>query len=277
MTLKDRVEGLKRTLIALGRPDLGQLAETLEDEIEYEGLEPVASEVLFVLDFSGSIRQQLRQGKLQRAAEYAALMGLEFDNNEQIPVIGYATICRELPAINVHTIDGYVDKALTLSAPEEDVSQLNELKRLMKKARQTSGKLSGGLMQGIGNDNVEPLVITRIIQMVENSSKNKPWFICFFTDGGIDPGLYEEIIDLLVQAKKLPIFWKFIGLGGDEEGYGVLAAFDDYVKTRGLSIDSCDFQLVDDILLINPAEMYRRMLVEYSAYIKRARELEILV
>jgi hypothetical protein len=91
----------------------------------------------------------------------------------------------------------------------------------------------------------------------------------FLSDGGVtdEQGIKKAIVD----AAKYPIFWQFVGLAGFN--YGILEKLD---NMGGRIIDNADFFHVDDLGKITDEQLYERLLNEFPAWIKTAKNKGIL-
>jgi hypothetical protein len=93
--------------------------------------------------------------------------------------------------------------------------------------------------------------------------------IVFITDGGVSQT--NAIKDVLRKSAELPIFWKFVGLGGSS--YGILEELDDFTDRL---IDNTDFFPIDDFKNVKDEVLYDRLLVEFSSWIAAAKNKGIL-
>ncbi len=78
------------------------------------------------------------------------------------------------------------------------------------------GNTAPDVPNGLGMGNNEPAVMKEIIDAFSHA--RDPVRVLFLSTGGI--GRTKEILEMLRYSEKMPIFWKFIGVGGT--GYGIL-------------------------------------------------------
>ena len=115
--------------------------------------------------------------------------------------------------------------------------------------------------------NNEPVVMRQVIDAYENSFL--PAYIVFISDGGV--GESKEIEKLIIESSKYPIFWQFVGLGGED--YGILEHLD---TMKGRIVDNCNFFALDDIRSVTDQELYDRLLNEFPSWLKEAKKNNII-
>jgi hypothetical protein len=96
-----------------------------------------------------------------------------------------------------------------------------------------------------------------------------PAYVVFITDGDVTQE--AEIMKLLIEASRLPIFWQFVGLGGS--GYGVLERLG---SMKGRRVDNAGFFALDDFRNIKDDELYSRLLKEFPSWLAEAKRLGVL-
>lgn len=233
-----------------GDEKMTELAEVVERIMGSRELIFEVADFILILDASGSMWNEYRQGKVQDIVNRAAVLGLQFDDNESISAYGYASSPKRLPALTAANYRSYV----------KDV---------------TNNLRGSTIMAGIGNENDEPLIMQMVIDDVKAqlkaNSRVRPRYVFFLTDGGIDESKSRRIERLIIESSELPIFWQFVGLG--DQNYGALARFDDL---EGRRVDNSDFFKIDDYRRLSVEEFFGLMLTEYPGWQKKARATGII-
>lgn len=234
---------LEKRIISLEKeaPRLVSLAKKVVVSLDKHGLSKVQSRVGLVLDASGSMRGQYRDGRVQEVVDRIVPIGLGFDDDGAVDNWAFAKNAIELTPVTHRNCDAYVER------------EQGGWKRWMS-------LLEAGW-------NYEPAVIRAVMAKYRDSPL--PTYILFISDGGV--GNAKEIKKLLIEASTLPIFWQFVGIGGSN--YGVLEDLD---TMGGRVVDNCNFFKLDDLRDIDEQTLYDRMLAEYPLWLKAAREKRII-
>ena len=219
-------------------PQLIDLTKKATITLEKKNLQNVVARVVVVLDRSGSMYEQYRNGDIQKAMDKLLPIALMFDDDGQLDTWAFSERSIHLSEISLDNIKNY----------------LNNEKGGWDKWR-------------IGAINDEPVVMEKIIDMYEDS--NDPAYIIFISDGGI----YKEnhIKRLLIESSSKPIFWQFVGIGGNN--YGILEELD---TMGGRVIDNANFFDIDNIDSLSDEELYDKLLNEFPSWLKEAKEKNII-
>lgn len=216
-----------------GAPKLISLVKPLKVELEKRNLLDVKARVALVLDISGSMNHSYKDGTVQEIVNKILPVAVQFDDDSELDFWYYGSNCERRPSVNMKNYE---------QAVPADWKEL----------------------QGsLGGTNNEPAVMEEIIAEYETSKL--PAFVVFVTDGGI----YKTgaIKKLLIKASYLPIFWQFVGVSGED--YGILEKLDDM---DGRYIDNADFFALDDFKAVPNSELYSRLLNEFPAWLKSAKD-----
>lgn len=138
------------------------------------GLNDVRSQVVIVVDVSGSMDHFFSQGIVDGLVTRCAILGFEFDDDKQIPVYALNDGVQRLPVLTPENLDGYVNKNFRVG----------------------------------GGTNYAP----SIRAVLEDAKPGDPLFVWFFTDG--ENYDHQESADLIKAASRFPIFWQFFGIYG---------------------------------------------------------------
>ncbi len=222
-------------------PHLLSLAKPLKVSLEKRQLQEVVSRVALVLDTSGSMYGQYKKGDVQTVVDRIFPLAVHFDDDGELDTWAFAEKQMALPAVSGDNIRDYI-------------------------TRGSGGWTNwrGSLGRAINN---EPAVIREIMESYRSSKL--PAYVIFISDGGVAAG--KEITRLMVEASRLPIFWQFVGIGGNN--YGVLERLD---SMDGRFADNCNFFALDDIHSINEQTLYERLLNEFPLWLKESRLKNII-
>ena len=227
----EKKEKIKK-LVLEKAPHLIDLTKKVTKTLEKKHIENVIARVVVVLDKSGSMTRQYRDGDVQRAMDKLLPIALMFDDDSELDVWAFADESKHLSPISLDNINDY----------------------LVKEA-------GGWKKWNIGGANNEPCVIKEIINMYSDS--DLPTYIIFISDGGI----YKEgpIKNLMIESSRYPIFWQFVGLGG--RNYGVLEKLD---NLSGRVVDNANFFSIDNIDSLTDESLYEKLLNEFPIWLKEA-------
>ncbi len=225
-------------------PYLVSLAKPVRVSLEKHRLESVKAKVAFVLDASGSMSGQFKSGNVQAVLERIAVLAVQFDDDGQMDVWGFAERHKKYGDVSLSNLKGYI----------------NEI--------QTNGKRSMfEILPSLGGVNNEPPVMREVIDTF--ASSKEPVFVVFITDGGINQT--RAIKDLIRESAHHTIFWKFVGLGG--RNYGILEKLDDFTDRL---VDNTDFFPIDDFKTVPDNVLYDQLLTEFGTWLKAAKDKHIL-
>jgi stress response protein SCP2 len=234
LSLEKKFEGQPQHLV--------DLAKKAAVSLEKKQLGAVQAQVCLILDASGSMTAQYRNGRVQEVLERLVPLAVHFDPDGIFECWIFADQCKPLPAVSLSNIQDYIKR----------------------EASWASGIFA---RRPIGGGNNEPCVIQEVMDRFR--AAQHPAYIIFISDGGIYKN--REIERLIIEAARLPIFWQFVGIGGGN--YGVLEKLDDM---SGRVVDNCNFFALDDLHSVSEEELYERMLEEFPAWLRAARDKQIL-
>lgn len=231
---KDRIQ----KLVLEKAPHLIDLTKKIALTLGKKHMEEVKARVVVVLDKSGSMNHQYRNGDVQRAMDKLLPIALMFDDDSDLDMWAFAERSKHLSSISLDNIKDYLAK-----------------------------EAGGWKKWNIGGINNEPCVIQEIINMYNDSEL--PVYIIFISDGGI----YKQgpIKSLIIESSNYPIFWQFVGLGGNN--YGVLEKLD---NLSGRAVDNANFFAIDNINSLSDEALYKKLLNEFPQWLKEASSKGII-
>lgn len=214
-------------------PHLVSLIKPLVFELKKKNLETTVARVGLVLDISGSMSQRFKNGTVQEIVNKTLPLAVQFDDDGELDFWYYGTTARRMKSVN---LDNYME-----AVPAD-------WKRLMME---------------LGGRNNEPTVLKMVVDAYKNTKI--PAYVLFITDGGVNNK--KEIQNIITEASHLPIFWQFVGVGG--QNYGILEKLD---TMTGRYVDNAGFFALDDFKKVSNEELYARLLEEFPKWLEEIRK-----
>ncbi len=225
-------------------PRLISLAKTVTVSLAKHNLQSVKAKVAFVLDASGSMTGEFKKGNVQAVLDRIAVLAVQFDDDGDMDMWGFAEKHRKYKDVTLDNLDGYVA----------------DIQNSARRGRWEN-------LPGLGGINNEPPVLEEIIDTFKHS--DLPVYVVFITDGGISKT--RAIKEAIHRSANYPIFWKFLGLGGS--GYGILEQLDTFTDRR---IDNTHFFAIDDFATMSDERLYDLLLEEFKDWTVAARKERIM-
>ena len=214
-------------------PHLVSLVKPLVFELKKKNLETTVARVGLVLDISGSMSQRFKNGTVQEIVNKTLPLAVQFDDDGELDFWYYGTTARRMKSVN---LDNYTE-----AVPAD-------WKRLMME---------------LGGRNNEPTVLKMVVDAYKNTKI--PAYVLFITDGGVNHR--KEIQNIITEASHLPIFWQFVGVGG--QNYGILEKLN---TMTGRYVDNAGFFALDDFKKVSNEELYARLLEEFPKWLEEIRK-----
>ncbi|AYA02548.1 tellurium resistance protein [Acinetobacter sp. WCHAc010034] len=223
-------------------PHLIDLAKKSLISLEKNSLIGAKARVALILDYSGSMSNQYKNGDVQKVLDRIMPLAVNFDDDGSFECWAFA------------------EKALRLS----DVS-LSNLKNYIETEQGGHKKWNAGARY-----NNEPAVLESAVEYFTKISPSQlPVYIVFISDGGVSET--RKIKQILKHASNYPIFWQFVGIGG--RNYGVLEQLD---TMAGRAVDNCSFFEMDNIHSMPESQLYDLLLQEFPLWLKEAKLQNII-
>ena len=220
-----------------GAPKLISLVKPLKVELEKRNLQDVIARVALVMDISGSMTSSYEDGTVQEIVNKILPLAVQFDDDGELDFWYFGNRCERRPTVNMQNYEQAVPYDW------ED------------------------LMSSLGYGTEELVVMKEVVAEYEVSTL--PAYVVFITDGGFFDR--NRIKDFLISASYLPIFWQFVGVRGS--GYGLLEELD---NMDGRYVDNANFFALDDFKTVPDDELYSRLLNEFPAWLKLAKNNGVL-
>lgn len=229
-------------------PALINLAKPIAINLKKNGIEDEQARVVLVLDASGSMTQQYKKGHVQSVLERIVPLSILFDDDGQLELWAFAKYCKKYENAHAGNYEGYIDRNINPKFKKGGFFGFQEI------------------FSGLGGINNEKDVMREVIDWC--GKDKRPVYVVFISDGGVTDN--RAITNLIKKSTKLPIFWQFVGLGGNN--YGILENLD---TLSGRDIDNAGFFNIDDFNKISDDNLYDKLLKEYPLWLKEARRMGI--
>jgi len=169
------------------------------------------------------------KGYMNGVATAVLAMGLNLDDNGNVPAWRWSSDVKELPAITAENLDGYVERYM----PARSIDGGTYMSRAME-----------AMMRGF-----------------DPKSKD-PGFAMIFTDG--EASDKDRVETLLRQYSSKPVFWQFVGLEvpGASTDFGLLEELD---NLSGRVVDNANFFRVN-VHTVTYEDMWNRLIAEFKGY-----------
>lgn len=224
--LKKSFVNLEKTVVDLSK----------ESKID---LDAHTAKVCVCMDYSGSMDEMYRSGKVQKVLNRLVPLALKFDDNGELDIILFQNNCKEFPAITLENYSDYVEKIILSSKYDMGGTEYAPaIKQLIK----NYGKPKG------------------LSSMFKKGSSD-PAFVIFITDGAnFDESETDEAIRNSAEEN---IFIQFVGIGSSSFKY--LEKLDDL---DGRKCDNTGFIKVKDFNKLSDEEVYKQLLSQYPEWLK---------
>lgn len=222
-------------------PKLVNLAKKATISLEKRQLQQLTAKVALVLDATGSMNRQYKEGRVQEVVNRLLPLAVSFDDDQALDCWAFGEHCSYLGEVGLNNYADFIDT------------------------------VQGGWRKwelGARTNN-EAGVMKAVTDFYQNDGLNVPVYILFISDGGVRDT--RGITKIMTEAAKLPIFWQFVGLGG--RSYGILKDLDDMT---GRLLDNCSFFELDDLDDVSEEALYENMLEEFPSWLKEAREMGLI-
>ena len=201
--------------------------------LEKKELTDLTSRVAVALDFSGSMEDDYKQGLVQDIVERVLPIAMKFDDDGEADVYLFSNSVYKAGTVNINNILGFIDKAI-------------------------KGKKN--LMRGT---NFAPVLKTAMDKYAKKNPSKVPTYLLFITDG--DNWDRNETTEVLREMSRYNIFVQFISIKG------IVLYLQGLDDMSGRFIDNANYFDLSDIYKISDESLYRKLLEEYPAYLKEAK------
>lgn len=200
-------------------------------------LENLKSRVALVLDFSGSMSCEYRDGTVQALIERLIPIALQFDDNGELDFWIFNDGFHRLDTININNYYGIANKVRN--------------------------------NYSMGGTNYSPVMKDVVNYYTKKDPANFPNYVMFITDG--DNYDKAKTTKFIVDNCNKPVFWQFIGIGCDSMEY--LEKLDDLPNR---DIDNVDFFRVKNVNKVTDESLYNKLLDEYPTWVNIVKSRGII-
>lgn len=233
-------------------PSLVNLTKQAAVSIEKAGLKGHTASVLLVLDVSASTDHLYYNRSMQKVADQAFVMALNFDDDGEVPVCMFESRAHDRGILTLENHTGFIDKARGRLSGGTNYTQALQWCR---KAATPDTKKRG--------------VFSRKHDVALPAQH--PTYVLFVTDGEPTDSRYE-IEQQLIESSREPIFFQFIGVGN--HNFEFLKRLD---RLQGGLIDNANFFAVKDPKSFSDEDMFNSLLAEYPLWVPQAQHHGLIV
>ncbi|MDO4896433.1 MAG: VWA domain-containing protein [Moraxella sp.] len=242
-----------------GNPSIIDLTKKSLITLEKKGLLDVKARVALVLDASGSMNWQYKNGDVQKVVNRLMPLAINFDDDGSFECWAFANLTTQLDDVTLQNINDFVNTTKhgwkNWAVGARFNNEIPAIKAVidyycLAQSQGFFGKLT---------QSVNPATLT----------DKTPVYVLFISDGGV--GSSRQMQKVLTECANLPIFWQFVGVGG--RNYGVLKKLDDMT---GRVVDNCNFFEVDSINSISDDRLYELLLEEFPKWLDEAKQKGII-
>ena len=222
-------------------PKLVNLAKKATISLEKRQLQQLTAKVALVLDATGSMNRQYKEGRVQEVVNRLLPLPVSFDDDQALDCWAFGQHSQYLGAVGLDNYEDFIDS------------------------------VQGGWRKWeLGSrTNNEAGVMEAVTQFYQNDGLDVPIYVLFISDGGVRDT--RGISKIMTEAANLPIFWQFVGLGGHH--YGILKDLD---EMTGRLIDNCSFFELDNLNDVSEEFLYESMLEEFPSWLNEARKIGLI-
>jgi hypothetical protein len=210
-----------------------------------KGIEGLKAQVVFSLDFSGSMNELYQSGMVQRLVERILPLGLAFDDNAEVDFYLFETGCTKMKEnITLSNVAGYIDSKVLGKYNMGGTQYAPVINAIVKEF--SNKKMFGGYGQ-----------------------LSLPVYVIMVTDG--DNSDKSEAETAIKNAAKAGIFFQFIGIG--RSTFPFLEKLD---TMSDRVIDNANFFPIDNIESKTDDQLYELLLNEFPGFIPQAKAKGLL-
>ncbi|WP_182406893.1 VWA domain-containing protein [Psychrobacter sp. GP33] len=222
-------------------PKLVNLAKKATISLEKRQLQQLTAKVALVLDATGSMNRQYKEGRVQEVVNRLLPLAVSFDDDQALDCWAFGQHSQYLGTVGLDNYEDFIDS------------------------------VQGGWRKWeLGSrTNNEAGVMEAVTQFYQNDGLDVPVYVLFISDGGVRDT--RGISKIMTEAANLPIFWQFVGLGGYH--YGILKDLD---EMTGRLLDNCSFFELDDLNDVSEEFLYESMLEEFPSWLNEARKIGLI-
>ncbi|WP_170219303.1 VWA domain-containing protein [Nocardioides litoris] len=247
-------------------PGLVDLAKTAKVSLEKRNLFGSRAKVAVVMDYSGSMSREYKEGRVQRLTERILALATQLDDDGAIDFFVFDTTAAHLGEVPLDNYAGAVDR---LTAGRR--MGTTDYAGAFRAVRDHFGFPPPQPAQKKGLFGRKKKVEGAIDVQVPAGQQPapEPVFAIFLTDGA--PNSKPQAVQALIEVSTAPIFWKFLSIG--RESFEFLQRLDDLEERV---VDNADYKPIGSIDALSDEQLIDALLDEYGEYVAEARRLGLL-
>lgn len=242
------------------KPDLFTLNErktTIINLKKEKGIENQKAQVVLALDFSGSMTDLYRTGRVQNTIERLLPLGLAFDDNQEVDFYLFHDDVIKMPeTINLKNLGGYINDKVIGKYGMGGTDYAPVISQIVKDFGNGGSTVKRGLF-GFGSKEADAKVL------------DLPVYVIFITDG--ETGNRSGCELAIKDASHNGIFFQFLGIGNEQ--FNFLKKLD---TLGGRLIDNANFQSVNSLDGISDSDLYKLLLAEFPSWIPLAKAKNLI-
>lgn len=221
-----------------GHFDLAKKAKDAGVSLKKRGLAGIRAQAMLVLDYSGSMSSDYRNGNVQTLVERALGFALQIDIDGTIPVVPFASNALPTVDVNLSNYQGVVDR------------------EIMQKYSMGTTDLAGGLE----------------VVLSEAKKTEAPIFCIVVTDGA--PNSKPAATKAVAELSRYPVFIKFLAL----EEIEYLRKLDDEMGGKSLvdNVDTKFSGHPVNLLTCEDSQFSEAMVDEWDTWVTAAKTAGVL-
>lgn len=245
--------------VAEKAPALLSLAKTASAAVDMSGLNGQTAKVALVLDYSGSMSRQYKNGSMQRLAEKVLALATQFDDDGAIDFFVFDSRAAYLGEIS---LDDFQDGIARLTKGRR-MGTTNYAAAFLAVRDHFGFKPAAPVRKGLfgGLKKAQPAPAA--------GPANEPVYAIFLTDGS--PDSKAAAVAALTEVSTAPIFWKFLSIGSEEMAF--LQKLDDLSERF---VDNADYKPVGDVDAISDTELFAALLDEFPGWVSEVRSKNLI-
>lgn len=236
-------------------------------QLEKQGLLDVKAKVALVLDASGSMNWQYRNGDVQKIVNRLMPLAINFDDDGSFECWAFANATVQLDDVTLYNVNDFVNQTHQGWERWRVGARLNNeitaIESVINYYYPHQAGFKGGFWDRVFNPQPIPI---RTQAPIKN---DLPIYVLFISDGGVGSG--RQMQKILTDCANLPIFWQFVGVGGQD--YGILEKLD---TMTGRVVDNCGFFELDNIGSVSDDRLYELLLQEFPKWLTHAKRQGII-
>jgi len=192
------------------------------------------------IDVSGSMSQLYSSGALQTAFDQMMGVAVKFDDNGELDVFQFNTDCKYIGTSNPSNYSDYVRKNISISGGTNYGPIVEQATNFFFGGSVGEKK---GFLGGLFGKKAEA---------TPASTDNTPVLMLVLTDG--EPNDRAATQRLLEQNQSRPIYWHFVGIGGNRRSFPTIAKLADALPNVG--------EVYLDRLQMSDDEIYEQLICD---------------